>query len=226
LEATRLQRTSRPLVYQGPQHAFRAPDFLKQTPPRPRARSMPHQLQTSSPPRLHVCSRPPEVQSFMPLRRHICTLAARLHTSIPRHLYTYSMPPELFRQTLLRPYAGSAPLDLLLLLLLLHSHHLYRHIKQELDHGQERTGSGQELYRGQELGSEPTFHRNHFGPRCAGRSKGSTSKSPRLQACSTPPELQISLPLYLHISGPAACLPSSRSFGANTFTSPAPQHCS
>src|SRR6266480_3506835 len=103
------------------------------TPPRPRARSMPHELQTSTPPLLHACSPLPELQSFIPLRHHICVLAARLHTSIP-HLYTYNMPPELqisipHTSTSLRQQRASSAPPL-------------QAIKQELDHGQEGAGSG------------------------------------------------------------------------------------
>src|SRR5204863_7215174 len=100
------------------------------------------------------------------------------HTFSSLHVQHASGATELLRQTPLRPYAGSAPLELHhhhLLLLLLHSHHLYKHIKQELD-------DGQELDRGQDLGSEPSFHHYHFCPRCAGHSKASTSTPPHLHA--------------------------------------------
>jgi len=244
--SARLQRSSRPLhlhvprpaacllssgapylyassTSPGPQHASRAPDLLRQTPPR-----------------LHDCNRPPELQSFIPLclhvctpaahlqtsaspgpqhasearelhtlRYHICTLAACRPTSIPPHFYTYSMPPEL-RSSIplhhLRPYAGSAPTTIT-------SSSSTRATSTSISNRSRITGKswivgrswiggrswitgkkeldrGQELGDGQELGSEPTFHHYHFGPRCAGRSRASTS-------------------LHLHVYTPAAYLQSS-----------------
>jgi len=120
----RLQRISRaPNFCLRVQHASRAPDLhtsmflrlqrisrplLRQ---RPQARSMPSELQIA---RSLASTRlqPPELHTS--LRHHVCTLAACLYvrTSSSLHLQHASGAPELLGQTPLRPYAGSAPLEL------------------------------------------------------------------------------------------------------------------
>jgi len=85
-------------------HTSRAPELLRQTPPRPRARSMPPELRapylytstslrlqrTSRPPRPQARSMPPELQISIPLNLHVYTRAAHLQTSIPLHLHIYT----------------------------------------------------------------------------------------------------------------------------------------
>jgi len=93
-----------------PQYALRAPDLYAPTSTRFDCKAP--ELHTPTSPHLHACSPSPYLL--------ISTPTACLRSSVP-----------------LRPYAGSAPLELHHLL---HSHHIYKHIKQELDRGQEQAG--------------------------------------------------------------------------------------
>ena len=85
--SARIQRISRPLVYQGPQHASRAPDLLRQTPPRPAPAAC--------------------LTSFRPLHLHVDTLAAGLPSSRASYPYVttsaglqpLSIPPYLLIST-------------------------------------------------------------------------------------------------------------------------------
>jgi len=79
----------------------------------------------------------PELHTLTSPYLHACSPSPYLLEAT--HLQHASGAPELLRQTPLCPYADSAPLELHHHLL--HSHHLYKHIKQELDHWQERAGS-------------------------------------------------------------------------------------
>src|SRR6266480_3397608 len=59
------------------------PDLLRQTPPRPRARSMPHELQTSSPPFYTLAAGLPSSRAPY---RHVATSARLQPVSIPPYL--------------------------------------------------------------------------------------------------------------------------------------------
>src|SRR6266480_1823194 len=67
--------------FQQQQYA-RAPELLRQTPPRHYTRSTPPEPHTSTPPRLHACSVPSELHSSIPrCLLHVPTRAARLQNS-------------------------------------------------------------------------------------------------------------------------------------------------
>ena len=87
-----LQRTSRHLLRQRPKANSMPPELQISIP-----LCLPSaHLQTSTRPRLHACSAPPELRSSIPLRG--ITPAAHLPTSIPLYRHTCSTPPELLRQ--------------------------------------------------------------------------------------------------------------------------------
>jgi len=119
--STRMQRTSSsraPYPYASytslhSQHASRAPDLLRQTPPSLRACSASPELHTSMrPTRPHTRSAPPDLHTSMSLRLQRISRAPylrlrrisrppALHTSTPPRLHAYSAPPELPISTLL-----------------------------------------------------------------------------------------------------------------------------